>query len=64
MQDLKKNFEIVKLVTGSLVACHRMALAVAGPGGLAGSTIVDGRYTHQDVSVAVLIYIICIPFVV
>ena len=49
-QWLKKNFEIVKLVTGSLIACHRLAAAVAGPGGLTGSTLVDGRYTYREVS--------------
>ncbi|XP_043941443.1 ubiquitin carboxyl-terminal hydrolase 24 [Protopterus annectens] len=48
IQDLKKNFEIVKLVTGSLVACHRLAVSVAGPGGLVGLTLVDGRYTYQE----------------
>nr|AAI60138.1 Ubiquitin specific peptidase 24 [synthetic construct] len=48
IQDLKKNFEIVKLVTGSLIACHRLAAAVAGPGGLSGSTLVDGRYTYRE----------------
>ncbi|KAF3819794.1 hypothetical protein GH733_015303 [Mirounga leonina] len=48
IQDLKKNFEIVKLVTGSLIACHRLAATVAGPGGLTGSTLVDGRYTYRE----------------
>nr|XP_044995148.1 ubiquitin carboxyl-terminal hydrolase 24 isoform X2 [Jaculus jaculus] len=48
IQDLKKNFEIVKLVTGSLIACHRLAAAVAGPGGLSGLTLVDGRYTYRE----------------
>uniref|UniRef100_A0A2K6E181 Ubiquitin carboxyl-terminal hydrolase 24 n=1 Tax=Macaca nemestrina TaxID=9545 RepID=A0A2K6E181_MACNE len=48
IQDLKKNFEIVKLVTGSLIACHRLAAAVAGPGGLSSSTLVDGRYTYRE----------------
>ncbi|XP_033884099.3 ubiquitin carboxyl-terminal hydrolase 24-like isoform X2 [Acipenser ruthenus] len=48
IQDLKKNFEIVKLITGSLVSCHRLALSAAGPGGLSGSTLVDGRYTYQE----------------
>ncbi|KAJ6662583.1 hypothetical protein lerEdw1_011720 [Lerista edwardsae] len=48
IQDLKKNFEIVKLVTGSLIACHRLATSVAGPGGLCGATFVDGRYTYRE----------------
>uniref|UniRef100_A0A8D0HGX1 Ubiquitin carboxyl-terminal hydrolase 24 n=1 Tax=Sphenodon punctatus TaxID=8508 RepID=A0A8D0HGX1_SPHPU len=48
IQDLKKNFEIVKLVTGSLIACHRLAASVASPGGLAGSTLVDGRFTYRE----------------
>lgn len=49
IQDLKKNFEIVKLVTGSLISCHRLAASVAGPGGLIGATLVDGRYTYREV---------------
>ncbi|KAM9326707.1 ubiquitin carboxyl-terminal hydrolase 24 [Gastrophryne carolinensis] len=48
IQDLKKNFEIVKLVTASLVACHGLAVNVAGPGGLVGSTLIDGRYTYRE----------------
>lgn len=56
IQDLKKNFEIVKLVTGSLLACHRLAAAVAGPGGLTGSTLVDGRYTYREVSAIVFLF--------
>ncbi|KAG7228832.1 hypothetical protein INR49_008610 [Caranx melampygus] len=48
IQDLKKNFEIVKLITGSLVCCHRLAITAAGNNGLSGSTLVDGRYTYQE----------------
>ncbi|XP_056271460.1 ubiquitin carboxyl-terminal hydrolase 24 isoform X7 [Pseudoliparis swirei] len=48
IQDLKKNFEIVKLITGSLVCCHRLAVTAAGNNGLSGSTLVDGRYTYQE----------------
>ncbi|KAM9530104.1 ubiquitin carboxyl-terminal hydrolase 24 isoform 1-T1 [Salvelinus alpinus] len=48
IQDLKKNFEIVKLITGSLVVCHRLAVSAAGSNGLAGYTLVDGRYTYQE----------------
>ncbi|KAK5869950.1 hypothetical protein PBY51_024623 [Eleginops maclovinus] len=48
IQDLKKNFEIVKLITGSLVCCHRLAVTAAGNSGLSGSTLVDGRYTYQE----------------
>ncbi|KAK1795882.1 hypothetical protein P4O66_008991 [Electrophorus voltai] len=48
IQDLKKNFEIVKLITGSLVSCHRLAVSVAGSSGLSGSTLVDGRYSYQE----------------
>ncbi|XP_044158175.1 ubiquitin carboxyl-terminal hydrolase 24 isoform X2 [Bufo gargarizans] len=48
IQDLKKNFEIVKLVTASLVACHRLAVSTVGPGGLVGSSMVDGRYTYRE----------------
>ncbi|XP_053549190.1 ubiquitin carboxyl-terminal hydrolase 24 [Bombina bombina] len=48
IQDLKKNFEIVKLVTASLVACHRLAVTAIGPGGHLGSTLVDGRYTYRE----------------
>ncbi|XP_055363801.1 ubiquitin carboxyl-terminal hydrolase 24 isoform X3 [Betta splendens] len=48
IQDLKKNFEIVKLITGSLVCCHRIAVTAAGNNGLSSSTMVDGRYTYQE----------------
>uniref|UniRef100_A0A4W5NHA6 Ubiquitin carboxyl-terminal hydrolase 24 n=1 Tax=Hucho hucho TaxID=62062 RepID=A0A4W5NHA6_9TELE len=48
IQDLKKNFEIVKLITGSLVVCHRLAVSAAGSNGLTGHTLVDGRYTYQE----------------
>ncbi|XP_028977659.1 ubiquitin carboxyl-terminal hydrolase 24 isoform X2 [Esox lucius] len=48
IQDLKKNFEIVKLITGSLVACHRLAVSAAGNNALTGHTLVDGRYTYQE----------------
>ncbi|CAL9695704.1 unnamed protein product [Knipowitschia caucasica] len=48
IQDLKKNFEIVKLITGSLVCCHRLAASASGNIGLSGSTMVDGRYTYQE----------------
>ncbi|KAM9385228.1 ubiquitin carboxyl-terminal hydrolase 24 isoform 3-T3 [Pholidichthys leucotaenia] len=48
IQDLKKNFEIVKLITGSLVSCHRLAVTVSGNNGLSSSTLVDGRYTYQE----------------
>ncbi|KAA0708793.1 Ubiquitin carboxyl-terminal hydrolase 24 [Triplophysa tibetana] len=48
IQDLKKNFEIVKLITGSLVSCHRLAVSVSGSNGLSGSTLVDGRYSYQE----------------
>uniref|UniRef100_A0A8C5WGL6 Ubiquitin carboxyl-terminal hydrolase 24 n=1 Tax=Leptobrachium leishanense TaxID=445787 RepID=A0A8C5WGL6_9ANUR len=48
IQDLKKNFEIVKLVTASLVACHRLSVATVGAGGLVGSSLIDGRYTYRE----------------
>ncbi|XP_023275887.1 ubiquitin carboxyl-terminal hydrolase 24 [Seriola lalandi dorsalis] len=48
IQDLKKNFEIVKLITGSLVCCHRLAVTAAGNNGLSTLTLVDGRYTYQE----------------
>ncbi|XP_078801732.1 ubiquitin carboxyl-terminal hydrolase 24 isoform X8 [Oryzias latipes] len=48
IQDLKKNFEIVKLITGSLVCCHRLAVTASGNNGLSSSTLVDGRYTYQE----------------
>ncbi|KAM9762188.1 ubiquitin carboxyl-terminal hydrolase 24 isoform 4-T4 [Menidia menidia] len=48
IQDLKKNFEIVKLITGSLVCCHRLAVTASGNIGLSSSTLVDGRYTYQE----------------
>lgn len=39
----------MKLITGSLVCCHRLAVTAGGNNGLSGSTLVDGRYTYQEV---------------
>ena len=51
-QELNRNHEIIKLVTQSLLKCHKMAVNAAEDGHLSAKTIVDGRwgYTHSEVS--------------
>ena len=39
----------MKLITVSLANCHKQAVMAAGTSGLKPSTLVDGRYTHEDV---------------
>ena len=53
LQELNKNYEIIKQVTNSLTKFHQVAVQNAKestPSGvLCENTLVDGRYTHQDV---------------
>ena len=51
IHELNKNCDVMKLVANSLVKCHKQAVAVAGDTcPLNPNTLVDGRYTHADVS--------------
>lgn len=50
LHDLNKNYDIIKLVTQSLVKCHRQAVVGVGDGQLEHNTLVDGRYPHSEVS--------------
>ena len=53
MEELNKNFDIVKQVTNSLSKFHQMAVQVSKEKkgfGLHSETLVDSRYTHRDVS--------------
>lgn len=51
IHELNKNCDVMKLVTNSLVKCHKQAVAGAGETTqLSPNTLVDGRYTHSDVS--------------
>ena len=47
---MNKNYDIIKLVTQSLVKCHRQAVVGVGDGQLDHNTLVDGRYPHSEVS--------------
>ncbi|XP_064607447.1 ubiquitin carboxyl-terminal hydrolase 24-like isoform X2 [Liolophura sinensis] len=48
LHELNKNFDLIKLITNSLVKCHKTA-TTAQPGKLISpETIVDSRYTHAD----------------
>lgn len=51
LHDLNKNFDIIKLVTQSLVKCHKQAVTSVGDGQLDQNTLVDGRYPHVEVTV-------------
>ncbi|XP_052274227.1 ubiquitin carboxyl-terminal hydrolase 24-like isoform X2 [Dreissena polymorpha] len=48
LPDLNKNFDIIKLVTQSLVKCHKQALMSCGDGQLEQTTLVDARYPHSE----------------
>ncbi|ELT87807.1 hypothetical protein CAPTEDRAFT_215538 [Capitella teleta] len=50
LQELNKNYEIIKLVTNSLTKFHHCAVLHAKESNeaLSENTFVDGRYTHQD----------------
>ena len=48
-QELNKTYDIIKLTTQSLMKCHKMAINAAGREGLSAHTIVDGKYSHNEV---------------
>ncbi|XP_015922706.1 ubiquitin carboxyl-terminal hydrolase 24 [Parasteatoda tepidariorum] len=48
LHELNKNHDMLKLVTTSLAKCHKQAALAAANGDLKPSTIVDGRYSHED----------------
>ncbi|CAH1774066.1 unnamed protein product [Owenia fusiformis] len=50
LHELNKNHDIIKLVTRSLVECHKLAVESACNLGtdLAPLTLIDGRYEHRD----------------
>lgn len=48
LHELNKNHDVIKLVTNSLVKCHKLAVASTGDGQLGQHTIVDGRYMHSE----------------
>ncbi|XP_070196439.1 ubiquitin carboxyl-terminal hydrolase 24-like isoform X2 [Littorina saxatilis] len=49
IHELNKNCDVMKLVTNSLVKCHKQAVTVVGDTAqLTQATLVDGRYTHCD----------------
>ena len=52
LHQLHTNCDIIKQVTNSLVKFHQVAYESAGRDGLrmGPDTLVDGRYTHKDVS--------------
>ncbi|XP_046339329.2 ubiquitin carboxyl-terminal hydrolase 24-like isoform X2 [Haliotis rufescens] len=49
IHELNKNCDVIKLVSSSLVKCHKNATAMVGDGQpLQENSVVDGRYTHAD----------------
>ncbi|KAL4237153.1 Ubiquitin carboxyl-terminal hydrolase 24 [Mactra antiquata] len=48
LQDLNKNFDIIKLIIQSLVKCHKQAVGCIGDGQLDEKTLVDGRYPLSE----------------
>ena len=62
IHELNKNCDVMKLVTNSLVKCHKQAVAGAGETTqLSPNTLVDGRYTHSDVSDMLLLLLLLFP---
>ncbi|XP_059140581.1 ubiquitin carboxyl-terminal hydrolase 24-like isoform X2 [Physella acuta] len=48
INELNKGSDVIKLVTNSLVKCHKHASSLVGDGQLKATTMVDGRYPHSD----------------
>ncbi|XP_064624443.1 ubiquitin carboxyl-terminal hydrolase 24-like isoform X2 [Lineus longissimus] len=48
LQELNRGHDIIKLISSSLVKCHKQAAAAAEEGGLNPDVLVDGRYTHGE----------------
>ncbi|KAL5016318.1 hypothetical protein ScPMuIL_005907 [Solemya velum] len=48
LHELNKNHDVIKLVTMSLIKCHKQAAGTCGDGQLEAGTIVDGRYPHSE----------------
>ncbi|CAL1529935.1 unnamed protein product [Lymnaea stagnalis] len=48
ISELNKGSDVIKLVTNSLVKCHKLAASQVGDGQLKPTTMVDGRYPHSD----------------
>ena len=55
INEINRSSDVIKLVTNSLVKCHKLAVAAVGDGQLKPSTMVDGKYPHSDVSFCWLI---------
>ncbi|GIY96412.1 ubiquitin carboxyl-terminal hydrolase 24 [Caerostris extrusa] len=50
LHELNKNHDIIKLITTNLATCHKQAVDAAN-GTLKPTTLVDGRYPHEDMHV-------------
>ncbi|ROT66789.1 putative ubiquitin carboxyl-terminal hydrolase 24 [Penaeus vannamei] len=48
LSDLNRSHEIVKLITSSLSKCHALAVSASGNQQPCPSTMIDGKYTHDD----------------
>ncbi|XP_071548346.1 ubiquitin carboxyl-terminal hydrolase 24-like isoform X1 [Panulirus ornatus] len=48
LSDLNRSHEIVKLITLSLGKCHALAVSTSGNQQPSPSTMIDGKYTHDD----------------
>ncbi|XP_063403289.1 ubiquitin carboxyl-terminal hydrolase 24-like [Mytilus trossulus] len=48
LHDLNKNHDVIKLVTQSLVKCHKQASGAVGDGQLGPDTIVNRLYAHSE----------------
>ncbi|XP_068228806.1 LOW QUALITY PROTEIN: ubiquitin carboxyl-terminal hydrolase 24-like [Palaemon carinicauda] len=48
LSELNRSHEIVKLITQSLAKCHALAVSTSGQQPPPPSTLIDGKYTHDD----------------
>ncbi|KAG7165384.1 Ubiquitin carboxyl-terminal hydrolase 24-like 1 [Homarus americanus] len=48
LSELNRSHEIVKLITLSLGKCHALAVSTCGNQQPPPSTLIDGKYTHDD----------------
>ncbi|EDV23143.1 uncharacterized protein TRIADDRAFT_27581 [Trichoplax adhaerens] len=48
IHDLEKSHDVIKLITISLVKCHRAAVSASGGTGLDENTKIDSRYAYAE----------------
>jgi len=63
LQDLNKNYDIIKQVTNSLMKFHQITCSsLPTTAGDCGVKSIDSRYSHQDVCLCFLSQLLLIYF--